>query len=113
MIAVPSPKQLQYFVAVATTGSFTKAAKQCFVSQSTLSAGIQELEQVLGAPLFERQGRKTNLSALGEELLDDAQNILDQLQAMSHKGSQSSQPLSGSLRMGVIPSISTYVLPKL
>lgn len=113
MIAYPTPKQLQYFTHVATTNSFTKAAKLCNVTQSTLSAGIQELEAILGAPLFERQGRKTTISALGESLLPQAQEILNHMAAMAQTAQTSQEPLSGPLRMGVIPTIAPYLLPSL
>lgn len=113
MIAYPTPKQLQYFIHVATTGSFTKAAKLCNVTQSTLSAGIQELETLLGAPLFERQGRKTAISALGEELLPQAQTILNNMADMTKIAQIGQKPLSGPIRMGVIPTIAPYLLPSL
>lgn len=113
MIAYPTPKQLHYFIVAAQTGSFTKAAAQCSVTQSTLSAGIQELESILGGQLFDRIGRKTYLSALGESLLPQAQTIMDELNSMSKHAKLSLQPMSGPLRLGVIPTMAPYILPKL
>ena len=109
----PTGKQLLYFVKVARCGSFTKAAAQCHVTQSTLSAGIQELENLLGEKLFIRQGRKTSLSAYGEEILPDIETIIEQMETLSQKAQISQKPLSGALRLGIIPTIAPYMLPAL
>lgn len=102
-----------YFIKVARCGSFTKAAAQCHVTQSTLSAGIQELESLLGAQLFERRGRKTNLSAFGEEVLPEIEAMVEQMETLATRAQTSEEPMGGPLRLGVIPTIAPYILPNL
>lgn len=106
-----SLRQLRYFTALAGTLHFGKAAKLCFVTQSTLSAGIKELEARLGAPLAERTKRSVVLTALGREVAGRARVLLrdaDEIEALAaaHK-----KPLSSELRLGVIPTIAPYLLP--
>mgnify|MGYP001602273974 CR=1 FL=1 len=73
---LPTLRQLKYLTAVVSLKHFGKAAEQCFVTQSTLSAGIQDLEALLGAPLLERTNRKVLVTALGQEVAQRAQHIL-------------------------------------
>jgi LysR family hydrogen peroxide-inducible transcriptional activator len=83
------------------------------VSQSTLSAGIQELEQRLGGALVERSKRNVRLTALGEQVAERARSLLAEAEALVALGRSASEPLSGPLRLGVIPTISPYLLPRL
>jgi LysR family hydrogen peroxide-inducible transcriptional activator len=106
-----SLRQLQYAVAVAETLSFRRAAERCHVSQPSLSSQLAELEDALGVRLFERDRRRVLLTAAGRELLGRAQKLLldadDLIQAARRVG----DPLAGTLRIGVIPTISPYLLP--
>ena len=106
-----SLRQLRYFVALAETLHFSKAAKKCFVTQSTLSAGIRELESSLGAPLAERSKRKVVLTALGHEVVERARALLRDARDIETLAASRRAPLSGPLRLGVIPTIAPYLLP--
>jgi len=104
-------RQLQYARAVADTLSFHKAAERCRVAQPSLSAQIAALERGLGVTLFERDRRKVLVTAAGRELLDRARRILLAADELSDAGLRLSDPLSGMVRVGVIPTISPYLLP--
>lgn len=113
MRPLPTLRQLRYLVTVAETLHFGKAADLCFVTQSTLSAGIQELETLLGVTLIERQSRrKVVLTPLGGELVERARAILADSEALVDAAQAGTHPLVGDLRLGVIPTIGPYVLPK-
>lgn len=109
---LPTLRQLRYLTAVVSLKHFGKAAEQCFVTQSTLSAGIQDLENLLGAPLLERTNRKVIVTALGKEIAERAQHILSLSADLVDVAQLEKNPLSGRLRIGVIPSISPFLLPK-
>lgn len=113
MLILPSVRQLNYFIALADTLSFSKAAENCFVTQSTLSASIKDLENILGQTLFERNSRQVLLTPQGQVLLERAQNIMNNLQNLVLSASRNKSPLSGNLRLGVIPTIAPYLLPQL
>jgi LysR family hydrogen peroxide-inducible transcriptional activator len=104
-------RQLQYAVAVADTLSFRRAAEACGVSQPSLSAQLAELEDGLGARLFERDRRRVLLTAAGEALVARARRVLTDAEDLAHAGRQLVDPLAGTLRIGVIPTISSYLLP--
>ena len=104
-------RQLQYARAVADTLSFHKAAERCRVAQPSLSAQIAALERGLGVTLFERDRRKVLVTAAGRELLDRARRILLGADELSDAALRLSDPLSGMVRVGVIPTISPYLLP--
>ncbi len=106
-----SLRQLGYFVALARTLHFGKAAQTCFVTQSTLSAGIKELEDSLGAKLAERTKRRVVLTSLGLEVLERAQALLRDAEDLKDLAASRGGPLSGPLRLGVIPTIAPYLLP--
>ena len=106
-------RQLQYAVAVANSLSFNQAADQCHVSQPSLSAQIAELERVLGVQLFERDRRRVLLTAAGKEFIERAQIVLRDSDALVETAQRCSDPFSGTLRIGVIPTISPYLLPVL
>lgn len=106
-------RQLQYIVAVADLLSFHQAAEECHVSQPSLSAQIAEIERVLGVQLFERDRRRVALTAAGKEYVAQARVILRESDALVETARRYSDPFSGTLRIGVIPTISPYLLPQL
>jgi LysR family hydrogen peroxide-inducible transcriptional activator len=108
---LPTLKQLQYLVALREHGHFGKAADACFVTQSTLSAGLRELETVLGVTLVERTRRVVRFTALGEKISDKAVRILREAEELAEVARAEGQPLHGELRMGVIPTIAPFLLP--
>lgn len=106
-------RQLQYAVAVADSLSFNKAADECHVSQPSLSAQVAELEQVLGVKLFERDRRQVLITAAGLELVERARAVLRETENLFETARRCCDPLTGTLRIGVIPTISPYLLPHL
>lgn len=112
MINLPTLKQLRYLAAVAETRHFGRAAEACFVTQSTLSAGIQELEAILGATLIERTKRTVMLTPLGTDITARAHRILSQAEDLATVAAADREPLSGLLRLGAIPTIGPYLLPR-
>src|SRR6476619_4825249 len=110
-IHLPSLKQLQYLVALRRYGHFGKAASACFVTQSTLSAGLRELEALLGVTLVERTRRLVRFTALGEKVADKAVRVLREGEELAEMARAEGQPLHGELRMGVIPTIAPFLLP--
>jgi len=109
---LPTLRQLQYLIAVAEDGHFGRAAQRCFVTQSTLSAGIQELESILGVTVIERTKRRVAVTPLGLELVARARRVLAEVEDMTVTAKASTRPLTGLLRLGAIPTIGPYVLPK-
>lgn len=109
--ALPSLRQLQYLVALAEQRNFRHAADACFVTQSTLSAGIKELEATLGTQLVERSTRAMRLTAAGEEVVSRAQGIIAAAEALANYAKGAREPFSGPLRLGVIPTIAPFLLP--
>jgi len=109
---LPTLRQLQYLTAVVELKHFGQAAERCFVTQSTLSAGIQDLESVLGIPLLERTNRKVMPTALGIEIASRSQQILSLSGDLVDLARSESDPMRGRIRIGVIPSISPFLLPK-
>lgn len=109
----PTLKQLRYLCAVGEHLHFGKAAQACHVSQSTLSAGILELEQTLGVALVERSNRKVLLTTVGEHLLQRSHRILSEIDDLVSAANASRQPFSGEMRLGVIPTIAPFLLPDL
>ena len=110
---LPTLRQLQYLIAVAEEGHFGRAAQRCFVTQSTLSAGIQELEAILGVTVIERTKRRVAVTPLGTELVARARRVLAEVEDMTVTAKASTRPLTGLLRLGAIPTIGPYVLPKI
>ncbi len=104
-------KQLRYLVALADEKHFGQAARACFVAQSTLSAGIIELEAQLGTPVAERTNRKVILTPLGEKLAERARLILREAEDMAQLAASEQGPLTGEFHLGVIPTIAPYLLP--
>ncbi|MDQ3481812.1 MAG: LysR substrate-binding domain-containing protein [Pseudomonadota bacterium] len=107
----PTIKQLQYLVTLREHGHFGKAADACFVTQSTLSAGLRDLETLLGVTLVERTRRVVRFTALGEKVADKAVRVLCEADDLVELARSEGQPLHGELRMGVIPTIAPFLLP--
>lgn len=105
-------KQLRYFEALARHGHFGRAAEDCAISQPALSMQIKELEEVLGAPLFERTARQVSLTGFGEEAVERARAILRSADELGDLARASKETLEGRLRIGVIPTVAPYLLPQ-
>ncbi len=110
-VHLPTIKQLQYLVALRQHGHFGKAAEASFVTQSTLSAGLRELETLLGVTLVERTRRVVRFTPLGQKVADKAVRVLRECEALADTARAEGQPLHGELRMGVIPTIAPFLLP--
>jgi LysR family hydrogen peroxide-inducible transcriptional activator len=104
-------RDLKYLVAVADTRHFGKAAARCFVSQPTLSGQIRKLEDELGVMLFERTNRSVEITPAGEAILAHARLILEQADFIQQLARAQRDPLAGPLRVGVIPTLSPYLMP--
>ena len=111
IVHLPTVKQLQYLVALRRFGHFGKAADACFVTQSTLSAGLRELETLLGVTLVERTRRVVRFTPLGEKIADKAVKVLRETEELAEMARAQGRPLHGELRMGVIPTIAPFLLP--
>jgi len=105
-------KQLRYFDVLARHGHFGRAAEVAAISQPALSMQIKELEEGLGAPLFER-GRQMRLTSFGEDFLPKAREILRQVDELSDLARAARESLVGRLRLGVIPTVAPYLLPRI
>lgn len=105
-------KHLRYFDALAQHGHFGRAAEACAISQPALSLQMKELEQILGASLVERGARQIRLTAMGEAFVTRARDILRSVDELANLARASAGPLTGRLRIGVIPTVAPYLLPK-
>jgi len=103
--------ELRYVVAVADSGHFGRAAQECHVSQPTLSTQVKKLEDQLGVPLFERTGKGVRLTAAGERVVECARVIFEEVRAIGDVARGQRMPLSGTFRLGVIPTLAPYLLP--
>ena len=114
MNALPSPQQLRYLLALAEAGHFGRAADACAVTQSTLSAGILALERQIDAAILDRgAGKHVVFTALGEEIVARARTAMGALEAVAEAATAARTPLSGPLRLGVIPTVGPFLLPRL
>ena len=111
-MSLPTLRQMQFFAALVRRRSFSLAAEDCFVSQSTLSAGIKEFETTLGAPLVDRTSRAFALTPLGEQVAGRSEEILALSREMARLA-EARPLLTGDLRMGLIPTIGPFLLPEL
>ena len=111
MAMLPTLRQLQYLKLLAQHGSFSRAADAAHVTQPTLSAGIQELEKILGAPMVDRNRSGVILTAAGAEAVSRAGTILALAEDLVQACRGAGQPLEGRLRLGVIPTIAPFLLP--
>ena len=105
-------KDLRYLVAVADSGHFGQAAERCFISQPTLSAQLKKLEDYLGVQLIERQPRGATLTEAGEQIVARARLILSASDEVVTIAQTHRDPLSGRLRVAMIPTVGPYVLPQ-
>ena len=113
MAALPSLRQLSYLVTLSETLHFTEAARRSFVTQSTLSGGIMELERLLGGVLVERDRQNVRLTPLGEEVVRRARFLLADAQDLMRLSREMSEPFTGDLHLGIIPTIAPFVLAPL
>jgi LysR family transcriptional regulator, hydrogen peroxide-inducible genes activator len=111
MAFLPSLRQLGYLVALAKELNFTRAAESCFVGQSTLSAGLKELEEGLGVQLFERDRQNVSITPAGLEILGRAKTILASSEDLVQRAESLGKPMSATIRLGVIPTIAPFLLP--
>jgi LysR family hydrogen peroxide-inducible transcriptional activator len=105
--------ELKYIVAVARERHFGRAAEACFVSQPTLSVAIRKLEDELGITLFERGGTEVGVTPIGQQIVSQAQKVLEESANLKELARLGHDPLAGVLRVGVIHTIGPYLLPKL
>lgn len=110
---LPTLKQLQYLVALRDHGHFGRAADACFVTQSTLSAGLRELETLIGVTLVERTRRVVRFTPLGERIAAKARAVLREAEELGDMARAAGRPLSGEMRMSVIPTIAPFLLPRI
>jgi LysR family transcriptional regulator, hydrogen peroxide-inducible genes activator len=113
MINLPTFRQLEHLVLLAEHGHFGRAAAACHVTQSTLSASIKELENILQASLVDRTKRRVVLTPLGKQIVERARRILRDGEDLVEAARAESEPLSGTLRMGVVPTIGPFLLPNI
>jgi LysR family hydrogen peroxide-inducible transcriptional activator len=113
MSPLPSLRQLGYLVALADTLNFTRAAERCFVTQSTLSGALQELERTLGAQLVERSRQHVALTPAGERAVERARALLAAARDLADEVASLADPMAGLARLGAIPTIAPYLLPGL
>lgn len=105
--------ELRYIVAVARERHFGRAAQSCFVSQPTLSIAIKKLEDELGVTLFERGGQEVAVTEIGERIIEQSQRVLEEAETIKRLAGEHQNELAGPLKLGVIFTISPYLLPKL
>ena len=109
---LPTLRQLQYLKLLAEHRGFGRAAEAAHVTQPTLSSGIQELERTLGAPVVDRARSGVILTAVGEEALRRATIILNETEELVEAAKNAGQPLTGRFRLGVIPTVAPFLLPR-
>ena len=108
---LPTLRQLQYLKLLAEHASFSRAAEAAHVSQPALSAGVQELEKILGAPVVERTRGNVQLTAVGAEAVKRAEDVLARTEDLVEAARNAGKPLSGRFRLGVIPTVAPFLLP--
>jgi LysR family hydrogen peroxide-inducible transcriptional activator len=112
MKLLPSLKQLEYLVALTETRHFGRAAERCNITPSTLSAGIRDLERVLGVSLAERSKRFVLMTPIGEEIAGRAGLLLRDAEDLMEMAASNREPMAGDMRLGVIPTIGPFLLPR-
>ncbi|MCY3817958.1 MAG: LysR substrate-binding domain-containing protein [Gammaproteobacteria bacterium] len=112
MKRLPTMKQLQYLVALADTQHFGRAAQRCYITQSTLSAGIRDLESVLGIPIAERSNRHVLITRVGMQIAERARALLRDAEEVMEVARAGRSPMTGEMRLGVIPTIGPFLLPQ-
>ena len=109
---IPSTKQLQYFIALVEAGHFGRAAEASFVSQSAFSNAIKELENALDVQLVDRTNRQVTITAIGQQVATQARLVLRDIDELVEVAGGGKQPLTSDLRLGVIPTIAPFLLPR-
>ncbi len=104
-------RDLRYLVAVADERHFGRAAEACFVSQPTLSTQIRKLERELGVELVERNPRHVALTGIGERVVERARAVIREVDGIADDARQSQDPATGTLRLGLFPTLAPYLLP--
>lgn len=104
-------RDLKYIIAVAESKHFGKAAERCFVSQPTLSGQIKKLEDELGVVIFERTNRSVEITPIGQTILEHARLMMEQADVIQQLAQAHQDPLAGPLRIGIIPTLSPYLIP--
>jgi LysR family hydrogen peroxide-inducible transcriptional activator len=112
MKLLPSLKQLEYLAALVETQHFAQAAERCNVTPSTLSAGIRDLEGVLGVAVAERTKRTVLITPIGQAIAERARELLRDAEDVMALASTQREPMTGEIRLGAIPTISPFVLPR-
>ena len=112
MKRLPTMKQLQYLVALADTRHFGRAAERCHITQSTLSAGIRDLESVLGTAVAERSNRHVLITRVGAQIAERAKALLRDAEEVMEVARAGRSPMAGEMRLGVIPTIGPFLLPR-
>jgi len=110
---LPSIRQLQYFAALAEHRHFGRAAKACFVSQPAFSVAIRELEELLNVQLVDRTRKNVTITSIGQDIAVQARLVLRDLEGLMDIAEHQQEPLTGKLRLGVIPTIAPFLLPRL
>ena len=111
MAALPTIKQLRYLITLSETLSFTKAAQLCFVGQSTLSAGLKELEDSLGVQLVERDKHSVSMTPIGRGVVERAKRLIVQADDLVDFVEGAAGSMEGVIKLGVIPTIAPFLLP--
>ncbi|WP_287602142.1 hydrogen peroxide-inducible genes activator [Thiothrix sp.] len=109
---LPTVKQLRYFVALESTEHFGKAAEACFVSQSAFSTAIRELETTLEVQLVDRTNKNVTVTHIGRQIASEARRCLRDMENLVELARSNQLPLTGELRVGIIPTIAPFLLPK-
>ncbi len=109
---LPTVKQLRYFVALEKRGHFGRAAEACFVSQSAFSVAIRDFERLLDVQLVDRSNKRVTITATGREVAARARDCLHGMEELVRLAQSNRDPLSGRLRLGVIPTIAPFLLPR-
>ncbi len=112
MKLLPSLKQLEYLVALDESAHFGKAAESCHITASTLSAGIRDLEYILGVEVAERTRRQVLMTPIGHQIASLARTLLRDAEEIMQLADAEKQPFSGDVRLGVIPTIAPFLLPR-
>jgi LysR family hydrogen peroxide-inducible transcriptional activator len=112
MAALPSLQQLRYLIALQEEGHFGRAAEKCFITQSTLSASLRDLESTLDVTLVERDRRHVAFTAIGDAIVVRARELVAQANDLVELCASSRHPLTGTFRLGVIPTIAPFALPQ-
>lgn len=113
MAQFPTLKQMQYLIALKQTGSFSTAAEKCYVTQSTLSAGIAAMENILGQEVVDRNYRKARLTPFGQEIIGKIKTIIETSENIVEHAQNTGAPMTGILKIGIIPTIAPYMLPEI